>query len=253
MLSLNHVSFSYLKNGKKVLNDVSFNLDKGKVGVLLGPNGVGKSTIIKILSGLIKPKDGEIILGDKNLYDLKLKERGKIISYVPQNIEFSSLSVFDATLLGRLPYFYSFPCKYDKEKVENVLKDLNIYHLKDRDVSLLSGGEKQLVAIARALVSGPKLLILDEPTANLDLKHQIDILRLLKKVAKDKELTILLSLHDLSEASFLADTLFWMKDGKIIFEGDSSSITKERIKEVYDAEIEIVTNGDEKLFKLFKE
>lgn len=251
MLCLDNISFQYEKKSKKVINNASIHLSKGKVGVLLGPNGVGKSTIIKILSGLYKQNGGDIFLGERNIKEIKLQERAKLISYVPQEIEFSSLSVFDTILLGRLPYFYSFPCHRDKEKVDSILKELGIYEFKDRDASSLSGGEKQLVAIARALVTNPSLLLLDEPTANLDLKHQIEILHLLKKIAKEKELTILLSLHDLSEAAFLADALFWMKDGKIIKEGDVSSISEKMIKEIYDVEAKVSFEEDKPYIKLY--
>ena len=120
MLYLDDVSFSYSKHSNPVLKHVSIQLEEGKVGVLLGPNGVGKSTIIKLICGLLKLKEGKIILGDKNLKEIKLSERSKLISSVPQNIEFSSLSVMDSILLGRLPYFYSFPCKYDKEETFKV-------------------------------------------------------------------------------------------------------------------------------------
>ena len=251
MLYLNDVSFAYSKHSEPVLKHVSIQLEEGKVGVLLGPNGVGKSTIIKLICGLLKLKEGEIILGDKKLKEMKLSERSKLISTVPQNIEFSSLSVMDSILLGRLPYFYSFPCKYDKEETFKVMEELHILPLKDRPADSLSGGEKQMVAIARALVSNPKLLILDEPTANLDLKHQVLILKLLKKIAKERKLTILLSLHDLSEASFLGDTLFWLKEGKLLYQGDSSSITEERIFETYGVKANLIQKDDETFISLF--
>ena len=157
----------------------------------------------------------------------------------------------DSILLGRLPYFYSFPCKYDKEETFKVMEELHILPLKDRPADSLSGGEKQMVAIARALVSNPKLLILDEPTANLDLKHQVLILKLLKKIAKERKLTILLSLHDLSEASFLGDTLFWLKEGKLLYQGDSSSITEERIFETYGVKASLIQKDDETFISLF--
>ena len=108
-----------------------------------------------------------------------------------------------------------------------------------------------MVAIARALVSNPKLLILDEPTANLDLKHQVLILKLLKKIAKERKLTILLSLHDLSEASFLGDTLFWLKEGKLLYQGDSSSIMEERIFETYGVKANLIQKDDETFISLF--
>ena len=251
MLYLNDVSFSYSKRSKPVLKHLTIRLEEGKVGVLLGPNGVGKSTIIKLICGVLKPKEGEIFLGEKNLQEIQLSERSKLISSVPQNIEFSSLSVMDSILLGRLPYFYSFPCKYDKEETLKVMEELHILPLKDRPADSLSGGEKQMVAIARSLVSNPRILILDEPTANLDLKHQALIMSLLKKIAKERKLTILVSLHDLSEASFLGDTLFWLKEGSLLYQGDSSSITSERIFETYGVKTNLIQKDGEIFISLF--
>ncbi len=251
MLSLNNISFSYEKHSKPILSRVDLQLEEGKIGVLLGPNGVGKSTIIKIISGLFKPKTGEVFLGEMNLRTTKNKERAKLVAYVPQNVEFSSLSVLDSVLLGRLPYFYSFPCAHDKEKAEKAIEDVGLTKLKDRPANSLSGGEKQLVAIARALVSSPKLLLLDEPTANLDLKHQKMILSLLKKIAKERNLTILLTLHDISEAFYVGDKFFFLKDGKIISSGDSSTITEKKIKETYDVDVKLLKENDELIIKIY--
>lgn len=251
MLSLKNVSFSYEKHEKPILSNTTLELEEGKVGVLLGPNGVGKSTIIKIISGFIKPKTGDIFLGENNLRKIKIKERAKLVSYVPQNVEFSSLSVLDSVLLGRLPYFYSFPCAHDKAKAEKAIEEVGLSQLKDRPANSLSGGEKQLVSIARALVSSPSLLLLDEPTANLDLKHQKEVLTLLKKIAKEKKLTILLSLHDISEAFYIGDKFFFLKEGKIIDSGDSSIITEERIKEIYDTDVKLIKDNDGYLVKIY--
>lgn len=251
MLSLKNVSFSYEKHEKPILSHTTLELEKGKVGVLLGPNGVGKSTIIKIISGFIKPKTGDIFLGKNNLRKIKIKERAKLVSYVPQNVEFSSLNVLDSVLLGRLPYFYSFPCAHDKAKAEKAIEEVGLSQLKDRPANSLSGGEKQLVSIARALVSSPSLLLLDEPTANLDLKHQKEVLTLLKKIAKEKKLTILLSLHDISEAFYIGDKFFFLKEGKIIDSGDSSIITEERIKEIYDTDVKLIKDNDGYLVKIY--
>ncbi len=251
MLSLKNVSFSYEKHEKTILSNTTLELEEGKVGVLLGPNGVGKSTIIKIISGFIKPKTGDIFLGENNLRKIKIKERAKLVSYVPQNVEFSSLNVLDSVLLGRLPYFYSFPCAHDKAKAEKAIEEVGLSQLKDRPANSLSGGEKQLVSIARALVSSPSLLLLDEPTANLDLKHQKEVLTLLKKIAKEKKLTILLSLHDISEAFYIGDKFFFLKEGKIIDSGDSSIITEERIKEIYDTDVKLIKDNDCYLAKIY--
>lgn len=251
MLLLKDVSFSYEKGMKPTLSCVDLQLEEGKIGVLLGPNGVGKSTIIKIISGLIKPKNGDIILGESNLRKIKAKERAKLVAYVPQNVEFSSLSVLDSVLLGRLPYFYSFPCSHDRAKAEKAIEDVGLSKLKDRSANSLSGGEKQLVAIARALVSSPKLLLLDEPTANLDLKHQKMILTLMRKISKERNLTILLTLHDISEAAFVGDAFYFLKEGKIIASGDKTTITEERIKEVYDVDVKLVREEDDFTIKVY--
>lgn len=251
MLSLKDVSFSYEKHEKPILSNTTLELEEGKVGVLLGPNGVGKSTIIKIISGLIKPKTGDIFLGENDFRKIKIKERAKLVSYVPQNVKFSSLSVLDSVLLGRLPYFYSFPCAHDKAKAEKAIEEVGLSSLKDRPANSLSGGEKQLVSIARALVSSPSLLLLDEPTANLDLRHQKEVLTLLKKIAKEKKLTILLSLHDISEAFYIGDKFFFLKNGKIIDSGDSSIITEERIKEIYDTDVKLIKDNDGYLVKIY--
>lgn len=251
MLSLKDISFSYEKGMKPILSCVDLQLEEGKIGVLLGQNGVGKSTIIKIISGLIKPKNGDIILGESNLRKIKAKERAKLVAYVPQNVEFSSLSVLDSVLLGRLPYFYSFPCSHDRAKAEKAIEDVGLSKLKDRSANSLSGGEKQLVAIARALVSSPKLLLLDEPTANLDLKHQKMILTLMRKISKERNLTILLTLHDISEAAFVGDAFYFLKEGKIIASGDKTTITEERIKEVYDVDVKLVREEDDFTIKVY--
>ena len=173
MISVNSVSFSYAKKEPLVLDHVSFSLKEGEIGILLGPNGVGKTTMIRILAGLRKPKEGEVLLENQPLFSLSASERAKKVSYVPQAIEGPALKAIDVVTLGRLPYFFSVPSKEDKEKAYEALEMLGLTKFSDRYVNELSGGQQQMISLARALAGEPKILILDEPTANLDLRHQM--------------------------------------------------------------------------------
>lgn len=233
MISVNSVSFSYSKKQPLALDHVSFSLKEGEVGILLGPNGVGKTTLIRILAGLRKPKEGEVLLEKQPLFSLSVAERAKKVSYVPQSIEAPALKVIDVVTLGRLPYFFSLPSQEDKQKAYEALEMLGLTKFADRYVNELSGGQQQMISLARAIASTPKLLILDEPTANLDLRHQMIILHMMRRIAKERKVTVIASMHDLNEASLIGDTLIWMKEGKVMHIGDVSSINGARIQEIY--------------------
>ncbi len=233
MISVNSVSFSYAKKEPLVLDHVSFSLKEGEIGVLLGPNGVGKTTLIRILAGLRRPKEGEVLLENRSLFSLSSSERAKKVSYVPQTMEAPALKAIDVVTLGRLPYFFSVPSKEDKEKAYEALEMLGLTKFSDRYVNELSGGQQQMISLARALAGEPKILILDEPTANLDLHHQMIILHMMRRIAKEKNVTVIASMHDLNEASLIGDQLIWMKEGKIEHIGDVSSLNETRIKGIY--------------------
>lgn len=236
MISVNSVSFSYSKKQPLALDHVSFSLKEGEVGILLGPNGVGKTTLIRILAGLRRPKEGEVLLENRSLFSLSSSERAKKVSYVPQTMEAPALKAIDVVTLGRLPYFFSVPSKEDKEKAYEALEMLGLTKFADRYVNELSGGQQQMISLARAIASTPKILILDEPTANLDLRHQMIILHMMRRIAKERKVTVIASMHDLNEASLIGDTLIWMKEGKVMHIGDVSSINEARIQEIYGVE-----------------
>lgn len=240
LLTVNHFSYAY---GKKVaLEDVNFTVEGGTVNVLLGNNGSGKSTVIKSVARILRAKKGTIALLDKDVVDYSPKEYARLVAYVPQTPEFDTMTVFDAVLLGRLPNFTS-PKQRDYDKVSESLRALGIENLSDELVTDLSGGERQKVALCRALCSDAKLILLDEPTNNLDLKSKYGILETVKKISK-QGVSILTSMHDLNEALDLADEFILLNDKRCVACGDRSVLTEELLGEVYDMDFEKVTHSE---------
>ncbi|MFA6619752.1 MAG: ABC transporter ATP-binding protein [Bacilli bacterium] len=233
MLSVKRLAFAYSKKSPWVLKDVSFVLEEKKVGILLGRNGSGKSTLFKCLMGLEKPFGGSMLFNGKELARMKRADRAKAIAYVPQAISFGEMSVFDTVLSGRLAHFGYFPGKRDQAIVEGILEEMGLKELAFRNVNCLSGGERQKVAIARALAQEPALLIFDEPTGNLDITNEELILRESRRLAHEKGVSVLVSIHDLSLASLFGDTFYLLKDGKIACSGGVDVLTSAALSEIY--------------------
>jgi len=242
-LIIDNLEFEY-KNSS-ILNNISLELKKGEVVAILGENGAGKSTLLKTIAKVIKPLKGTIYLDNIDIQKLNLKTFGKKIGYVNQKTNGGYLSVFDTLLLGRKIYFNNSPTKEDLKKVESILKRLNLEKKALVATNELSGGELQKVVIARAILQESEVLLLDEPTNNLDIKNQIEILKLIKEISKNK-LTILV-LHDINLALKFCNKFIFMKDGKIILEGDKNIVTPSLIKEIYDIETEIIEYKNEKI------
>lgn len=239
MLKVENVSFKYHKNSPLILDDISLSLNDGEIGIILGKNGVGKSTLFKLIVGLIKPKSGEIFIDENNLNKMKFKDRAKLISYVPQTIEFGDLSVYETILSGRVTHYSLFPSKKDEEKVQNVIKEMHLEGFLNKNVNELSGGERQKIAIARALVQEPKVLIFDEPTGNLDIGNEQLILDEAHKICRNKNISILISIHDISIASYYGDRFFLLKDNKIKYSGDKEIINETNISDIFDVKATI--------------
>ena len=252
MLEIKNLSFSYLKKGQETIDDISFNLDTKQIGIVLGKNGSGKSTLFKNILGIVSPKKGEISLNNEDLTKLSKIQRAKRISYVPQEINFGSLSVYDSVLSGRLSHFGFIPSYEDEKKVNEVLEEMNLKHLALKNVNELSGGERQKVAIARALVQEPKLLIFDEPTGNLDIANEQLILKETRKLVQNKDISILISIHDLNLALDFGDKFFFLKDGKLIHEGNKEIFTKEVIKNTFGIDVEIGEINNKKVIYIEK-
>ena len=240
MLTIEHLSFGYRRKDNPVLRDINLTLGQGEIGVLLGRNGTGKTTLFQNILGLHKPFGGRITLDGEDLVHMSRRKRAGRIAYVPQSIQFGKLTVFDSILMGRISYFGVVATKEDYRMVEKVMKDMELENLALRNAEELSGGEKQKAAIARALVQQPKLLILDEPTGNLDLANEQLILKEARALAEEQKISVLCSLHDINQALAFGDRFFLMKDGVIRYQGDSDCITEAVMKEVFDVEVEMM-------------
>lgn len=245
MLEIKNLSFGYKNH--LVLNNLSLTLLDNKIGVILGKNGAGKSTLFKNILGILKPNEGSINIDNINLNTLSRKERAKKISYVPQDISFGELNVFDSVLVGRLSNFNFFSRYEDEQITKKIIKDMSLEKIMNKNVNELSGGEKQKVAIARALVQEANVLIFDEPTGNLDVSNEQLILKEARKIVKEKNVSILISIHDLNLALQYGDYFYFLKDGYIKYHGGKEIFTKEIIKDIFDIEVNIVTIQNQKV------
>lgn len=245
MLEVKNLSFSYDKKDL-VLDDISFNIQDHKLVGVLGKNGVGKSTLMKCVIGLLKSYNGEIIIDGKNVKSLSLNECSKLIGYVPQQVEFSNSTVFDSVLIGRRPYFKFDARDEDLQIVNDVLHQLHMEDLAFKNINNLSGGERQKVAIARALVQSPKLLYLDEPTSNLDIKNQIDVLNLIREITIVKDIICIVNIHDLNLALRFFDSLIILKDSKIIKNTADEDLTSQDIEGAFGIKVDIVEINNKK-------
>ncbi len=212
-----------------VLEPVNMSLTKGSFTGIIGGNGSGKSTLFKGLTGELKPIAGKVTVGGDNFTSLSLRERAKRVAQVPQFIEKSPIMVKEYVLMGRMPHRAAFQFNDTKEEMAIVDQSLNlagIYHLKNKRVTEISGGELQMTAIACALAQRPSLLLLDEPTSHLDITYQSKIMNLLQKLNSEEELTVLMIIHDLNLAGEYCDHLLLMKEGAVIIQGKPEMVLK---------------------------
>ena len=240
MLKIENLHFAYGRSSKDVLCGSSLDLAQGQVGILLGKNGSGKTTLFKTLLGIEKPKKGSITLRGENLLKLSTIQRARRIAYVPQDIRFGDLTVFDSVLMGRISYFGMQAGREDYEATEKLLGDMGLLELAHRNVTELSGGERQKIAVARAMAQQPQMMVFDEPTGNLDIANEQLIIREAKKLAKEKNIAILSSLHDLNQALALGDRFFFLKEGVVKYAGGREIFTPEVIKDIFDADVELL-------------
>ncbi len=241
MLKIENMRFRYGKRAAPVLRGVSLELKAGEIGIVLGKNGSGKTTLFKNILGIVSPDSGTLEFNGADLTGMSPKERARSIAYVPQDIRFGALSVMNSVLLGRISYFGLRAGPEDYAAAERVLRDMGLEDFAHRNVEELSGGERQKIAIARALAQEPELMIFDEPTGNLDIANEHLILKEAKRLAREKNIGILSSLHDLNQAMDFGDRFFFMKEGVVKYSVTAEEMTEEVINDIFDTCVRIIT------------
>ena len=238
-MSIKIKRLSYSPNNINVLDNISLDINGG-ITTFLGQNGSGKTTLMKLISKLIDPTNGEVLINDINVKDIKKYDLSKLITYISQDREnIQGFTVFEYAEMGRFPY-QNFYGKYDNkslEAIENSLRIVNLYKRRDDLVNNLSGGEMQILRIARALTQDTEIILFDEPTSNLDIKNTKRVKDLILKL-KDLGKKILISTHDINFAESISDFIFMIKEGKLIYSDiKEKALTKENIIDCYDLDI----------------
>jgi iron complex transport system ATP-binding protein len=242
ILEVDGVEFQY--RSKEVLKDIEFHLKRNEILSILGPNGVGKTTLLKCMNAILKPKRGTILIEEENILKLEQIEIARRLGYVPQRCDSGRLTAFDAILLGRMPHMKWNLSTEDVMLVEATIKKLHLEELALRYIDELSGGEVQKVGIARAIAQNPKLLLLDEPTSSLDLKNQLEILNIIRDFVKKENISAIMTMHDLNLALRYSDKFLFLKNGTIFASGSVEDITPEIIEEVYGVPVTIQNYND---------
>jgi iron complex transport system ATP-binding protein len=230
--------------GQPIIHQATFQIFDGEFVGIVGPNGSGKTTLLRALIGLVKPTRGSIIVGHSKIENLERKELARRIAFVPQLMEpVDGFTVEELVLLGRTPYLdrFAFESAGDKEAAKWAIEELQIEELKERQTGELSGGEFQRVAIARALAQEPKVMLLDEPTSHLDIRYQVKICKLLRKLRAHR--SIVATFHDLNLASRFCTRLILLKNGELIADGSPDKVvTPENIWKAYRVKVSVKNN-----------
>lgn len=230
-----------------ILKDINLTIKKGAITTLIGANGCGKSTLLKLMSKNLPIKEGEVYLDNILINDYSLKNFAKKLAFVHQkNSAPDDLTVMKLVAYGRIPHknILKSNSLEDDEKIEWAMKVTDTIMLKDRLIGNLSGGQRQRVFIAMALAQNTKILFLDEPTTFLDVKYQVEILRLVKQLNEQFQITIVMVLHDINQALSYSDEIIGLKGGNVFVQGNPYDvINKESIKEIYDIELEVFSNN----------
>lgn len=241
-MEVKHVSFSYGKN--TILSDLSFAVKEGNITTVMGANGCGKSTLFSLMTKNQTPGKGKILLEGKNIANLRFIDFAKRVSIVHQyNSAADDITVERLVSYGRTPYqkMLGTRIKEDEELVERAMEVTGILPYRDREIAALSGGQRQRVWIAMALAQNTKILFLDEPTTYLDIRYQLEILELVKKLNREYGITILMVLHEINQAITYSDEVIGLKDGSIVMQGKPQEvITAESMKELYGVSLKVV-------------
>ncbi|WP_297500293.1 ABC transporter ATP-binding protein [Thermococcus sp.] len=249
MLKVEGLSFSY---GDFEVEGINLEVGEGEVVSVIGPNGAGKSTLLKLVYGLLKPEKGRVEADGKDVHRLPLGERAKLLGFVPQgHVPTFPFKVVDFVLLGATPELGPFgtPDKGHRKKARKLLKTFGLEDYADKPYTSLSGGQVRLLLTARALMTSPRYLLLDEPTSELDLKNALLVLQTIKKLAK-KDVGVLLVIHDPNFAYLFSDRLVLMKNGRIVAQGEPDEVfDEELLSEVYGIELKLIECAGETVLR----
>lgn len=242
MLRIRSISVSY--GEIEILHELSLDVNTGEVVSLIGPNGAGKTTMMRAISGVIPIQSGSVHVDDEDLSVTPIAERARLLAVVPQARKLPpEYTVQQAVLMGRTPYlgWLGNPSPGDIEKVQWAIDRTRLSELANRRVDELSGGEQQLVLVARALAQDAPVMLLDEPTAHLDLRHQATILDLVHSLARERGLAVLMSLHDLNLVSIFSDRIALLDDGNILAVGKPKEVINQQyLSKVYQVPLDII-------------
>jgi len=242
-LRLEARDLEFYYSAEKILDHISFIVDEGRLIGLIGPNGSGKTTLLRILDGLLRPSGGSVYLDGRRLQDMGLNEVAKTVAMVPQDHAVNSgFTAFEVVMMGRMPHLgrLSIEGEEDELRVRICMALTDTLHLAERRVEELSGGERQRVAIARALAQEPKILLLDEPTANLDICHQLQIMDLIKSLVRELRKIAICAIHDLNLAARYCDELILLRGGRVISMGSPAEVlTPENLRRAFGIEAKV--------------
>lgn len=247
-MEVRNLSFAYGKN--RVLKDISFRIKEGDITTIMGANGCGKTTLFSLMTRNLYPRRGDIFLKGKNIQNLGLKEFARRVSIVHQyNTSSDDITVERLVSFGRTPHMKMMRGRSEEDErlIRWAMEVTNVEKYRDREIFRLSGGQRQRVWIAMALAQNTKILFLDEPTTYLDIRYQIEILELVKKLNREFGITIIMVLHDINQAIYFSDCVIGLKDGLVEMEGDPQEvITRESIRSLYGIELDVTVIGEKK-------
>lgn len=246
MIEIQNLHFHY-PGGPLVLKQINFRLEAGNLLAILGNNGAGKSTMLKCFNRIIAPDCGSILLNGEEILKMPIREVARKIAFVSQTIPAAQMTVHDMVMLGRRPYMKWGFTESDYHIVHDAMKQLGVLNLKERFLTELSGGERQKVMLARAIAQQPKLLLLDEPTSNLDLKNQYQVLQIAQNICHNMNISVIIVIHDLNLALRFCDRFLLMQNGEIFRYGNADIINRATIWNVYGVHGEVTKVNGQKI------
>ncbi len=241
MLEVESLYFRY--SDKPVLKGISYAFKPGVFTAVMGPNGCGKTTLLKNMAGMLKPHSGGVKIKGRAVNDFDLIELAKILGYVPQKIlNVPSMTVTESVLCGRIPFLLYSETQADRRICRSIISETGLSAIRNRNLNEISGGELQKTLIAQALAKEPEILLLDEPLNNLDMKNQFEIMKIIAQKTAERKLTAAAVLHDLNSALKFCSEIVLMREGKIVFSGAPEKLNREILADVFSVECEIFKN-----------